>query len=141
MKLAFIKKRFSVHGGAEKYLQTLLTYLKKSGNEIHIFANEWSEEEGIIFHKVSMWSPFSFLSAITFNRNVQIALHEGIHNDLTISFERTTCQDIYRAGDGCHKEWLQLRKSVDSGWKQITFAINPLHRVLLSLEKKLFQKT
>ena len=141
LKLAFIKKRFSVHGGAEKYLQTLMTYLKKSGNEIHIFANEWSEEEGIIFHKVSMWAPFSFLSAIMFNHNVQSALHEGIHHDFTISFERTTCQDIYRAGDGCHKEWLQLKKSVDSRWKYITFVINPLHRVLLSLEKKLFQET
>jgi UDP-glucose:(heptosyl)LPS alpha-1,3-glucosyltransferase len=141
LKLAFIKKRFSVHGGAEKYLQTLLAYLKKSENEIHIFSNEWAEEEGIIFHKVRLWAPFSFLSAIIFNYNVQKELYDGIHPDVTISFERTTCQDIYRAGDGCHKEWLQLRRSVDSRWKQITFAINPLHRVLLALERKLFHET
>jgi UDP-glucose:(heptosyl)LPS alpha-1,3-glucosyltransferase len=55
-----------------------------------------------------------------------------------ISLERTYCQEIYRAGDGCHREWL-LRKGVAAGpLKRFFIPLNPLHTVLLHLEKRLF---
>ncbi|MEW6675165.1 MAG: glycosyltransferase family 4 protein [Nitrospirota bacterium] len=145
MKLAFIKKSFSVHGGAEMYLQTLIGYLKKTGHEIHILANRWSDEEGIIFHKVPVLHLGSFLNTVTFNRSVNLKLKaQGSklkEYDCAISFERTTCQDIYRAGEGCHIEWLKRRETIDPFWKKFTFRINPLHITLLNLEKKIFRDT
>ncbi|HCL80806.1 MAG TPA: hypothetical protein DHW81_00780, partial [Nitrospiraceae bacterium] len=108
MQLAFIKKKFSTHGGAERYLQTLLKDLKNRGHEIHIFANAWPEEgtgKSIFSHKVAVVSVNSFLSNITFNANVKKELEKaGTRPDCIISFERTTSQDIYRAGEGCHAE-------------------------------------
>jgi len=77
---------------------------------------------------------------LTFNRNVCREIKK-IKADCTISFERTTCQDIYRAGEGCHIEWLRLRKIIDPSWKRYTFMINPLHIALLHLEKKAFSDT
>jgi UDP-glucose:(heptosyl)LPS alpha-1,3-glucosyltransferase len=141
VRLAFIKKRFSLHGGAERYLQTLVGCLKKSGHEIHIFANEWTAGEGVVFHLVPVTPLGSMFSTITFNLNVKKAIARGAAPDCVISFERTTCQDVYRAGDGCHKEWLSLRRSMEPWWKRASFRINPLHITLLSIEKKLFRDT
>lgn len=140
MRLAFIKKRFSIHGGAERYLQTLIQHLKNAGHEIHIFSHQWSGEEGVIFHKVNILPFTSFLSAITFDENVAKAIkREKV--DCVISLERTTCQDIYRAGEGCHAEWLQIRSKTEPFYKKLSFKINPLHIALLNLEKRLFKNT
>ncbi|MDI6890021.1 MAG: glycosyltransferase family 4 protein [Thermodesulfovibrionales bacterium] len=141
MRLAFIKKRFFFHGGAERYLQTLLTYLKSAGHEIHIFANQWSGQNGIFFHKVDTLSLGSFLSTITFNENVKRAIKKDSKPDCVISFERTTCQDIYRAGEGCHSEWLEIRSKFEPLYKRLSFKINPLHISLINLEKRLFSNT
>ncbi len=144
MKLAFIKKKFSIHGGAERYLQTLIGQLKEAGHEIHIFADTWAEEDGIIFHKVNILPFSSFLSNLTFNINASSklqTLNSKLKFDCVISFERTTCQDIYRAGEGCHAEWLRIRSMIEPFYKILSFKINPLHISLLKLEKELFTNT
>jgi UDP-glucose:(heptosyl)LPS alpha-1,3-glucosyltransferase len=144
MRLAFIKKRFSIHGGAERYLQTLINHLKKEGHEIHVFANQWTEKQGAIFHKVNILPLGSFLSNLTFNLNVNSelqTLNSKLGLDCIISFERTTCQDIYRAGEGCHAEWLKIRSEIEPFYRNLSFKINPLHITMLNLEKKLFSDT
>lgn len=143
MRLAFIKKRFSIHGGAERYLQTLIQHLKNSGHEIHVFANQWVDEEGITFHKVNIIPFTSFLSTLTFDINARSRVkgQGSMVYDYIISFERTTCQDIYRAGEGCHAEWLQIRSKTGPFYKKLSFRINPLHIAILNLEKKLFKNT
>jgi len=140
LRLAFIKKSFSIHGGAERYLQTLMTHLKKEGHEIHVFANQWVNGEEITFHKVNITPFTSFLSTLTFNKNSKFKIQNSKF-DCVISFERTTCQDIYRAGEGCHAEWLKIRSMIEPFYKNLSFKINPLHIMLLRLEKKLFENT
>ena len=49
-------------------------------------------------------------------------------------FERTTCQDIYRAGDGCHAEWLEIRSKTEPFYKRLSFKINSFHISLLNIE-------
>lgn len=147
VRLAFIKKKFSIHGGAERYLQTLITHLKNEGHEIHIFSNKWTETDGIIFHKVNILPFGSFLSTLTFNINSRFTVcglrWQGNQRfyDCVISFERTTSQDIYRAGEGCHAEWLKIRSEIEPFYKRLSFKINPLHITLLNLERKLFLNT
>ncbi len=146
MKLVFVKKNFSIHGGVEKYMKTLLDHLiltdkdKKHKAEIHVIAKKWVDSPGIIFHTVNPLSLGSFLSAISFNSAVHKKIEE-LKPDCTISFERTTCQDIYRAGEGCHKEWLKIRKKIELLWKRLSFSINPLHITMLKIEKKLFSES
>ncbi len=145
MRLAFIKKKFSIEGGAERYLQTLIEHLKRAGHEIQIFANEWPEEKGVTFHKVNLLPLTSFLSTVTFNVSINSKLRTQSSKlkkfDCVISFERTTCQDIYRAGEGCHAEWLEIRSKIEPFYKNLSFKIDPLHISLLSLEKRLFSDT
>jgi UDP-glucose:(heptosyl)LPS alpha-1,3-glucosyltransferase len=59
--------------------------------------------------------------------------------DVIFSLERTLLQDAYRAGDGCHREWLERRRPYDSLPERLHLALSPFHRTLLSLEKGLFQ--
>ncbi len=60
--------------------------------------------------------------------------------DIIHSFERTLYQDVYRAGDGCHREWLVQRRTIDPWYKTITNAINPLHLSLLRIEREIFRE-
>ncbi len=140
MRLAFVKKRFSLHGGAEQYLKTLLGELSKEGHDVHVFANRWADEAGFTFHKVGLLPLTSFLSVLSFSKNSAKALRRD-RFDCIISFERTEYQDIYRAGDGCHKAWLEIRSEVEPSYKRLSFSINPLHRYTLGLEKNIFENT
>jgi UDP-glucose:(heptosyl)LPS alpha-1,3-glucosyltransferase len=140
MRIAFIKKRFSVHGGAELYLRTMLGALMREGHELHVFANRWTDEQGLAFHKVNIVQATSFLSALTFSRNSAKEVKKG-HFDCIVSFERTEYQDIYRAGDGCHRAWLDIRSGFEPAYRQLSFAINPFHRYTLALEKRIFAET
>ncbi|HEC98279.1 MAG TPA: glycosyltransferase family 1 protein [Nitrospirae bacterium] len=140
MKIAFLKKSFKAFGGAENYLATLIMNLKRENHEIHVLSSNWSKSPGVICHSIDTIPFNSTLSTLSFNRNVARAL-KTLRPDRIISFERTTCQDIYRAGDGCHREWLRLRGMVEGRLKRLSFNINPLHRTLLSIEKEIFSKT
>ncbi|MBA3060199.1 MAG: glycosyltransferase family 4 protein [Nitrospirae bacterium] len=139
MKLIFIKKNFLIYGGAENYMKTLIDRFRGKA-DIHIMARKWAETPEATFHRINSISLSSFLSMITFNLNVCREI-KHIQADCIISFERTTCQDIYRAGEGCHIEWLRLRRTIEPWWKRYTFLINPLHIALLRLEKKAFSDT
>jgi UDP-glucose:(heptosyl)LPS alpha-1,3-glucosyltransferase len=144
MKIAFVRKTYSPYGGAERYLAQLIDRLSQHGHEIHIFANRWEEGKGkdpkgrVFFHHVPMiWAP-SFMEALSFALFSKRLLQEETF-DIIHSFERTTYQDIYRAGDGCHREWLIQRRKIDPWLKRVSYPLNPLHRSLLFLEKKLFR--
>jgi|SRR5208283_4321246 len=138
-KLFFIKKRFSLYGGAENYMKTLVNQLKDD-YEITIFSTLWEPADGIHFNYIPSSQMISFLSLTTFNRNVCKAVRNN-PPDCTISFERTICQDIYRAGEGCHAEWLAIRSKLEAFYKKISFKINPLHLCLLNMERRLFSDT
>ncbi|OPY90337.1 MAG: Lipopolysaccharide core biosynthesis protein RfaG [Syntrophus sp. PtaU1.Bin208] len=81
----------------------------------------------------------SFLQILSFALSVREMLQKGRY-DIIHSFERTLYQDIYRAGDGCHREWLAQRRKIDPPGKDILHRINPLHRTLLWIEKQIFSE-
>ncbi len=120
MRLAFVKKRFSLHGGAEQYLRTMLVQLAKEGHELHIFANRWTGETGFTFHKVGIIPATSFMSVLSFSKNAAKSVRNE-NFDCVVSFERTEYQNVYRAGDGCHRAWLDIRQQVEPAYKKVSF--------------------
>jgi UDP-glucose:(heptosyl)LPS alpha-1,3-glucosyltransferase len=149
MKIAFVRKAFDPYGGAERYLSQLMERLWLQGHEVHVFARRWesghpdepqAEKGRPIFHRVPSIPSPSFLEALSFAWSSRRLLQEQTF-DVIHSFERTLYQDIYRAGDGCHREWLVQRRSLDPWWKRNTHFLNPLHRTLLYLERRLFQSS
>lgn len=138
MKLAFIKRSYSIHGGAEKYLSTLIDRLLIDGHEIHLLCEDWQNDSRINIRKVKTLRFGSFLRAYSFNRNLAISLDEF---DCVISFERTLRQHIYRAGEGTHKRWLEIRSEIEPIYRRVSFKLNPLHRYYLMIEREVFKSS
>ena len=145
MKIAFVRKSYNPFGGAELFLNQLLEYLLKSGFEIHLFAHQWKpgnpvslgKVKNIIFHRVPLVKGLSVLQTLSFAYNAQKLLKKE-HFDLIHSFERMGYLDVYRAGDGCHRAWLQHRKFNQHPFKTMMTYLNPLHQSILFLERKIF---
>jgi len=139
MKIAIIRKKYTFHGGAEGFSQTLITQLAEAGNEIHIYAMQWEGNPAgkIFFHKVPAVTIISFLRDLSF-AFFSYRMLRNEEYDIIQSHDKTLYQDIYRAGDGCHREWLKQR------WKRLGLAgrlsisLNPYHWLILVLERMIF---
>ena len=137
MKLALIRRQFSATGGAELYVQRLLGALTAAGHETHLFAEKWQgQAAGVQFHSVNVEGsraerPLRFAEAV--NAALQ---HERF--DCVFSLERTQKQDVYRAGDGLHRVWLQRRKQFSPWWKRPLVGRGAFHRNMLALEAQTF---
>ncbi|HTB82147.1 MAG TPA: glycosyltransferase family 4 protein [Candidatus Sulfotelmatobacter sp.] len=136
MKLALIRRQFAATGGAELYLQRLLAALAARGHQLHLFAEAWGDAPaGVKLHPVE-------ISATRATRNLLFA--EAVKQELArerfdciFSLERTLQQDVYRAGDGVHRVWLQKRKQFSPWWKNV-FGPGAFHNNLLALEAQTF---
>jgi UDP-glucose:(heptosyl)LPS alpha-1,3-glucosyltransferase len=130
LKIGLIRQRYVASGGAERYLHGVIEELVARGHHVHLFASAWTETPGVQFHRVPIVRGTSFLKVLTFALSARKAI-KRTECDLVFSLERTLKQDVYRAGDGCHLEWLLQR-----GHGVPKF--NPLHLTILGLEKRVF---
>jgi len=139
MKIAVIRQRYVSHGGAEKVLSHFIAALIREGHTVHLFASRWNTgseaASSIVFHRVPVIPGGSFLRLVSFALFTRLKIRRGSF-DLVFSFERTLRQDIYRAGDGCHREWLRQRRL--SGLKRVLVRLNPFHRAMLWIEEKIY---
>lgn len=111
--LKFIRANKTKFGGAEVYLSRV----SKELNRLDI-------NHELVHSKIPKFLP-SWLRVILFDKYV-CSKKAG---DFYFSLERISCPDIYRAGDGVHKVFLEIEQKS---------SFNPLHRVYLELEKKAF---
>ena len=138
MKIGVVRQRYVSTGGAERYLDGVIHELAACDHEVHVFANSWEgSSRDFKFHRVPMLQLTSFLRALTFALSARGILRRE-RCDLIFSLERTLQQDVYRAGDGCHREWLRQRAKYVSAFKNATVKLNPLHWTLLGLERRTF---
>jgi UDP-glucose:(heptosyl)LPS alpha-1,3-glucosyltransferase len=134
VKIALIRKNYRAYGGAENYLKHVARALKAKGHEIHIFSADKWPDNTVYLHKLRSLNKPSFIANGVFALVSKAAITKEKF-DCILSFERTLFQDIYRAGDGCHREWLKKRKAIEPLIKRISFDINIHHQTLLYLEK------
>ncbi|RMG00599.1 MAG: glycosyltransferase family 1 protein [Nitrospirae bacterium] len=140
MKIAFLKKRFNPYGGAERYLSHLLGLLRGERHKIFLITSEWGETGGVEIVKVNIRKGTSLISITDYQRKAIEALRQ-VSPDCSVSLERIYGTDIYRAGDGCHKRFLQIRRKTEGFLKGLSFKINPLHRKILKTEEAIFRTT
>lgn len=138
LKIALIRRRYTDFGGAERYAAALAHALADRGHEVHLYAEAWNAAGGkAVFHRVPVMPGPAFLGVLSFAHTCARMLR-GQGYDIVHSFERTWGQDVYRAGDGCHREWLIRRREVAPFYKRWTMLLNPLHATYLYLEKRMF---
>ena len=139
MKIALIRYRYTPFGGAERYMSRLIGGLRAAGHEIHIFAAEWDAEvePGVSIHRVPVITLTGWLKSLTFSQNCRTLIGKE-RPDIIFSLERTLRQDIYRAGDGCHQQWL-IQKNLGQGvLHKIWTWLNPLQQAYVRLERRMF---
>ncbi|MFO8084068.1 MAG: glycosyltransferase family 4 protein [Desulfobacterales bacterium] len=138
MKIALVCRYFTLKkGGLEKYTVFLSRALSKKGHEVHVFANTFMKESGVVFHHV----PVIRLSLPVKNLSFAYLLQKRLQTepfDIIHSMERTFYQDIFRVSDGINPVQMQQRYSNP----KIRFikALGPRRLVLSWLEQKIFLK-
>ena len=140
MKIAIIRQKFVNYGGAEQFVSEYVKQLANMGHEVHIFANKWtsSNQPNIKIHSVRAIKRNSFLRVLSFAWCVLRSIN-SLSFDIVQSHERIWNQDIYRAGDGCHREWLERRANCLSYIKRLFFRFSLFHQLILVLEKRIFE--
>ncbi|WP_027389201.1 glycosyltransferase family 4 protein [Chrysiogenes arsenatis] len=133
--LCFIRRHFSLYGGAERYLSRLIETLGSRYDQ-HVIAERWEDVPHMTLHRVSK---HRWRGVKRFAMAVETILARNAF-DVVFSLERTVGQDIYRAGDGVHREWLNIkRQHLRGNWMKEW--LNPKNREILTLERQLFAQT
>jgi UDP-glucose:(heptosyl)LPS alpha-1,3-glucosyltransferase len=141
MKIAVIRYKYVNYGGAEGFVDQYTNQLAKAGHEVHIFAHQWEtgSPSNLHVHPVPAFKFNAFIRSLSFAWFAARAIRKE-NFDVVQSHERIFDQDIYRAGDGCHREWLEQRKKLLSPVKKFFLSLNPFHRLILFMEKRMFEK-
>ena len=133
MKLAIVRQKYTPFGGAERFVQRATEALRARGVEVSIVARKWEGEAAGEINGIRV-NPFYIGRTwrdAGFARGVQRLMAQR-HFDLVQSHERIPGCDIYRAGDGVHATWLELRnKPLDR--------LAPWHRYTLVAEAEMFR--
>jgi len=147
MKIALVRQRYNPYGGAERFVERAMTALATRDVELTLLTRAWpghkeAAEPGssgarrVIrcdpFYLGRVWRDWSFARAVC-------ATLESHSFDLVQSHERIACCDVYRAGDGVHRQWLANRGRAAGAWERIALALNPYHWYTLAAERRLFE--
>jgi UDP-glucose:(heptosyl)LPS alpha-1,3-glucosyltransferase len=137
LALAIIRQRYAADGGAERFVARTLEALKGEDVRLTLITREWHDVPGVEVIRVDpfyigrLWRDWSFARAVC-------RLLRARKFDLVQSHERVACCDIYRAGDGVHREWLRQRARVLSRRGRLLQAVNPYHWYVKRAEKRVF---
>ena len=134
LKIGFVRRGFSPSGGAEAYLKRLAYGVVEAGHEARLFTTaRWPDAQWTAgkITRLSGESPLRFADELE-----RLGAHSK--SDVLMSLERVWSCDVYRAGDGVHRAWLDRRAKFRSRWRRVAHVLNPRHLAMLRLEQSLF---
>lgn len=112
MNVALVARRFTEHGGTERFVVGLARHLLGQGHDVHIHceqhrpdlaAHDWT------LHPLKVWRPAKGLSLWNSTRGIDRSAH-----DVVMGFGKTIGHDVWRAGGGAHHAYLDACKP---GWR------------------------
>ena len=137
MKLALVRQKYTPFGGAERFVERALAALRAQGTDVTIVAREWQGEPGPDFLRCNPFFLGRTWRDASFARCVQGLIDEN-RFDLLQSHERIPGCHLYRAGDGVHATWLDLRSRARGVPPWLTL-MSPWHRYTLAAEAAMFR--
>ena len=144
MKLALVRQKYTPFGGAERFVERALGSLREQGTDVTIIARNWQGESGPGFLRCNPYFLGRTWRDVGFARCVQRIIAKGDF-DLVQSHERIPGCHIYRAGDGVHATWLDLRNRARAAPHTGHFIpprlafVAPWHRYTLAAEAAMFR--
>lgn len=138
-RVAIIRQKYNPSGGAERFVSRAIEALQAQGKaELWLLARDWIETPNIHFVRLAPFYLGRTLRDWSFARAVCRHLASASY-DLVQSHERLACCDIYRAGDGVHREWLQQRARRFGPLRRLAQALSIHHRYVLRAEERMFR--
>jgi len=139
VRLAIIRQRYTPYGGAERFVEGALEALLERGIAISLYTRQWPQTrlqliEPVIcdpFYIGRLWRDWSFSRAVC-------RMVTAKAPDLVQSHERLLCCDVFRAGDGVHRAFLDERLRGASPLQRWITEWSPYHRYVLAVERQLF---
>jgi len=133
VKLLIIARPFVFHGGVERATAGLVAALVDHGYDVHLLSPRGQADvPGVTRHRLSLPPLPPAARVLALAMNARLAVARGSW-DVVQSHERTVCQDVYRAGEGCHRAYLA------SAERPHTRGL--YHRIVLALERRVFART
>ena len=142
MQIALIRQRVTATGGAETTLGYLVRGMIAAGHDVTVYGTEREPEARaalgplVAYVRVPVWGGKT-LRLISFALNARRLL-KAAGPQVGFSLERVPGLAVYRAGDGCHREWLARRAPYLSSPARFAQNFSLFHQVMLSLEARLF---
>jgi len=138
LRLAVVRQQFKADGGAERFTANLLGALGNQRHELTVLARSWQGQPAV--HAVRCNPPR--LGRLSRDLGFVLAVRRQLANsnyDLVQSNERVPGCDVYRAGDGIHRQWLVHRRRTQS-WPARWFSrLSPYHAYLQWIERRVFE--
>lgn len=139
-RLAIVRQKYRPDGGAERFVSRALTALSDKNLELNVITREWQGEKQDDWHihicNPQKWGRISREQG--FARAAR-ALWQAEQFDIVQSHERIPGCDIYRAGDGVHRRWLQQRTRILSGWRSQLLMHDRYHRYVMNAERAMYE--
>jgi UDP-glucose:(heptosyl)LPS alpha-1,3-glucosyltransferase len=131
MKVALVCRPFSFHGGVETATAGLLRALLAAGHEVELISTARQPDvPGIPVRRVPVIRHPSVLRLLSFALAARRAARRGGY-DIVQSHERGLSQDVYRAGEGSHRAYLEAMDR--------HAGLDPYHRLVCALERRIFR--
>jgi len=140
MRIALVRQRYNPYGGAERFIERALPALERAGAEVTLIARS-AQGWGGGSRKVVLANPIhlgSWWRDRSFARAAREAWTAGGF-DLVQSHERIPGCHVYRAGDGVHRNWLEIRRAMSGTMGTPGLALNPYHRYVCDAERAMFE--
>lgn len=137
MKIAIARQKYTPFGGAERFVERALEGLREQGVEVTVIAREWTgDPAGILqcnpFYLGRTWRDVGFAHC------VQQIIAQG-RFDIVQSHERIPGCHVFRAGDGVHATWLELRDQARGGIARLLTGRSPWHTYTKDAEAAMFR--
>jgi UDP-glucose:(heptosyl)LPS alpha-1,3-glucosyltransferase len=134
MKILIVSRPFVFHGGVERATAGFLAALVAHGHDVHVLSPPGQQPvRGITRHTLRLPTLPATARLLALPLAVRVAVRRRAW-DAVQSHERTLSQDVYRAGEGCHRAYLDALPP--RGSRRALY-----HRVLLDLERRVFAST
>ena len=137
LNIAFVRRGYSPSGGAEAYLKRLGQGIVDLGHSVQLVATlDWPGDDwpfGSIT-RLQSTSPIGFADELE-------KIRSQIQCDALMSLERVWHCDVYRAGDGVHRAWLDRRRKFEMPLQRFVRGVSRKHQDILKLEESLLAKS
>lgn len=137
MRIALIRQRFRFDGGGERIVSAMLDVLASQGRDVSLIARDWqSSSARMIPCNPGYWTRIQREARFA-SKAMEIAREQQF--DLIQSHERIPGCQVYRAGDGVHRCWLQARSASYPVWKTRLLVGSRYHQYVLRTERAMFE--